>query len=205
MSWKNQEDFTKDLYMFSENESSPNDEPEPLPPSIAQWNAMNGTLREQSIFDTIPCENDVTMISSGRGRGRCSELYRPGLPFKYSISEDDDIRRRLQECNSHSYSNVNIEAAVRMKTIASNYDDFCDAKESNDHSDNIKVNVSHECSSSSSSPVTENETTNVTPLMPLSQMRQIAKQNAKPKLYSQVLKDKKNFNFKNHAQNNMEK
>lgn len=193
MSWSNNEDFRKDLYAYSENQTSPNDEPEPLPITIAQWNALNGVNREQSIYDTIPFENDVTLISSGRGRGRPSELFRPGAPLSYgSTNEDDEIRRRLQEVNSQSYSNANIESTIKMKSRTP-INLFCDAKEQiPNRGSSPRENLSEpiiESSSSSSSPIVIDEIEKKT-VLPLSQMRQNAKQKPKQKLYSQVLKDK---------------
>lgn len=121
MSWRTAEDFEKDLHYFSENQHSPNDDPEPLPVTIAQWKAVRGDNREQSIYDSIPSEK-VVLISSGRGRGRRSELSCPGGPYRHVNSrEDDDIKRRLEEIQSWSYSNVNIEATIRMTNGSFNH------------------------------------------------------------------------------------
>lgn len=169
---------------------SPNDEPAPLPITLAQWNAHNGSNREQSIFDTPQYESGVTMISSGRGRGRCSELYRPGAPVTCSTSEDDDIRRRLQAFNSRSYSNVHMEAAIRMKT---EYDEFCDVQDASENRDNIlerhTIKVDHNTCINKAPTLDSITELNHNPLLPLSQMRQNAKQSNR-KLYSQILKDK---------------
>lgn len=192
MAWSNQEDFNKDLFMFSDNASSPNVEPEPLPVTIAQWKARNGNTREESIYDTVPYENDVIIISSGRGRGRPSELYRPGAPFVCrGTSEEDEIRRRLQEVNSQAYSNVNIEATIRMQSATPKVDEFCDAEKTNW---NNTVALKNNTSSSCPSPVVAEEVEEKPPLLPLSQMRQNARQKPRQKLetqklYSQALKN----------------
>lgn len=202
MSWSIQENFKKDLYDFSENQTSPNDEPEQLPVTIAQWKALRGANREQSIYDTIPYETDVTILSSGRGRGRRSEIYRPGAPvINSNSSEDDEIKRRLLEVNSHSYSNVNIEAAIKMKKRLPQDDELCDALEPNSKNNvpsriNSSIKESspiNKCSSSSSSPVISDEVQEKPSLLPLSQMLQIARQKPRKKLFSQALKEKPNL------------
>lgn len=184
MAWSNEADFNKDLFNFSDNQTSPNDKPQPLPVTIAQWKARNGNTREESIYDTLPYENDVILISSGRGRGRPSEIFRPGAPFAYGTSQEDEIRRRLQEVNSHSYSNVNIEATIRMQSGTPKIDEFCDAEEPNQ---NILLKGNISPTSSNPRPVIGDQIEEKPPLLPLSQMRENARHKPKHKLYSQVL------------------
>lgn len=190
MSWNNLEDFEKDLYEFSENQVSPNDEPQPLPVTIAQWNALQGSNQEQSIYDTIEYDHSVTIVCSGRGRGRPSELYRPGAPVNHSNINEDDIKRRLQEVNSQAYVNANIEAAFKIKNGHPKHDEFCDVFESNGFT---PVDIT---SSSSSSPVLIEQIEEIPVLLPLSQIMQKERLKSKQRLYSQVLKQKNDSEFK---------
>ncbi|KAG5877037.1 hypothetical protein JTB14_006518 [Gonioctena quinquepunctata] len=116
-----------DLFEFSEIANE--DEPEPPPASIVQYRQQMSANHNSSIFDSHLPSEDVTYIYSGRGRGRVSTIYRPGLPERDHGSAEDDIYRKIREVSGIGYSNEIIEKSLKAKQAKNTDDEFVDAKE----------------------------------------------------------------------------
>lgn len=197
--WKSSEDFENDLWAFSEiNDDGETHDPPPR--TILQYNAELRANSNTSIFDTDYSDEPVIYLSTGRGRGGISQMFRPGLTVRNE--HEHSVQKYIRQVSGLGYSNELIEKSFK-KSTPQPIEEFCDAENDSsnkfstlDQTDRLKVTSSLSSSKESlsnriSTPVGED--TVETPL-PLSVMLCQAKKNTKTDKHNTVRKKEYTLN-----------
>ncbi|XP_056639113.1 uncharacterized protein LOC130446734 [Diorhabda sublineata] len=133
--WKSPEDFENDLWAFSETNDDGNTH-DPPPLTILQYNAEIEANSNSSIFDTDYSNEPVIYLSTGRGRGGISQMFRPGITVKNDDEDEHTLQKYLRKVSGLGYSNELIQKSFKKSTPQPK-EEFCDAE--CDNSDNYST------------------------------------------------------------------